>query len=101
MGRYSFVLLGTEKAMGETFGSACHGAGRVLSRKRAVKAARGRQLIDELRQRGVFVMAKGRRTLAEEMPEAYKDVSGVVDTVHEAGLATKVARLRPLGVVKG
>ena len=101
MGRCSYVLLGREKAMQETFGSACHGAGRVMSRKQAVKAARGRKLIDEMRARGVVVMARGRGTIAEEMPEAYKDVSEVVETVHQAGLATKVAKLRPLGVVKG
>jgi tRNA-splicing ligase RtcB len=66
-----------------------------------LKAAHGRQLVDEMRQRGVVVMARGRGTVAEEMPEAYKDVSQVVETVHEAGLATKVVRLRPLGVLKG
>jgi tRNA-splicing ligase RtcB len=101
MGRCSYVLLGTARAMRETFGSACHGAGRLMSRKAALKAAHGRQLVDEMRQRGVVVMARGRGTVAEEMPEAYKDVSQVVETVHEAGLATKVVRLRPLGVLKG
>ena len=87
--------------MRDTFGSACHGAGRRMSRKAALKAARGRQLVEEMRQRGVVVMARGRGTIAEEMPEAYKDVSQVVETVHEAGLATKVVRLHPLGVLKG
>jgi tRNA-splicing ligase RtcB len=101
MGRFSFVLLGTARAMRDTFGSACHGAGRRMSRKAALKAARGRQLVEEMRQRGVIVMARGRGTIAEEMPEAYKDVSQVVETVHEAGLATKVVRLHPLGVLKG
>jgi len=101
MGTCSYVLLGQEKAMQTTFGSACHGAGRVMSRKQAIKAARGRKLAEELRQRGVLVMARGRSTLAEEMPDAYKDVSEVVEVVHQAGLATKVARLRPVGVVKG
>ena len=101
MGRCSYVLLGTERAMRETFGSACHGAGRVLSRKAATKAARGRDLPAELRRQGVTVMARGRGTLAEEMPDAYKDVSQVVEAVHEAGLATRVVRLRPLGVLKG
>ncbi|MFH1841988.1 MAG: RtcB family protein [bacterium] len=101
MGTCSYVLLGREKAMQATFGSACHGAGRVMSRKQAIKAARGRKLVDEMRQRGVLVLARGRGTLAEEMPEAYKDVSEVVEVVHQAGLATKVARLRPVGVVKG
>jgi tRNA-splicing ligase RtcB len=101
MGRYSYVLLGRDKAMQETFGSACHGAGRLMSRKQALKAGRGRALIKEMKQRGVVVMARGHRTVAEEMPLAYKDVSQVVETVHTAGLATKVARLKPLGVLKG
>jgi tRNA-splicing ligase RtcB len=101
MGRSSYVLLGAEAAMRETFGSACHGAGRVMSRKAAQKAARGRKLVDEMLRRGVLVRARGHGTIAEEMPEAYKDVSEVVDTVHRAGLATRVVRLRPLGVVKG
>ncbi len=101
MGRASYVLVGTDRAMQETFGSSCHGAGRLLSRHAAIKQARGRKIADELRGRGVIVRAKDRDTLAEEMPEAYKDVSNVVDVVHGAGLARKVARLRPLVVVKG
>ncbi len=101
MGRSSYVLVGTEAAMRETFGSSCHGAGRLLSRTAAVKHARGRRIADELRERGVIVRAKERETLAEEMPEAYKDVSNVVDVIHGAGIARKVARLRPLAVVKG
>jgi tRNA-splicing ligase RtcB len=87
--------------MRETFGSACHGAGRLMSRKAAEKAARGRHLVEEMRERGVVVMASSHGTIAEEMPEAYKDVSEVVDAVELAGLAKKVARLRPLGVIKG
>lgn len=101
MGRYSFVLAGTQIAMDRTFGSCCHGAGRQLSRKAAVRAAKGRSITDELRQRGVVVRSTGRETVAEEMPEAYKDVADVVDVVHNAGLGRRVARLRPLGVVKG
>ncbi len=101
MGTESFVCAGTDRAMAETFGSSCHGAGRVMSRSRAKKEARGRDLGSELRERGVFVMASGKGTLAEEMPDAYKDVDSVVDVVDRAGIATKVARLRPLGVVKG
>jgi len=101
MGRCSYVLRGRRKALAETFGSACHGAGRLLSRKRALKAGRGRQLIQEMKKHGVTVLARGHRTVAEEMPEAYKDVSAVVEAVHEAGLASKVARLKPLGVIKG
>ncbi len=101
MGRYSYVLLGTEAAMRETFGSTCHGAGRVLSRTAAVKAARGRHIDRELAARGVVARATGRDALAEEMPEAYKDVKDVVDVVHRFGISTRVARLRPLGVIKG
>ncbi len=101
MGRYSFVLVGTDKAMRDTFGSACHGAGRVMSRHQAMKSARGRRIDQELRDRGIHVMAHARRTLAEEMSEAYKDVAGVVDVLVEEGIVGKVARLRPLGVVKG
>jgi tRNA-splicing ligase RtcB len=101
MGRYSFVLLGTEAAMRETFGSTCHGAGRVLSRTAAVKAARGRRIADELAARGIIARATGRDALAEEMPEAYKDVKDVVEVVHRFGISRKVARLRPIGVVKG
>ncbi|MCZ6777490.1 MAG: RtcB family protein [Acidobacteria bacterium] len=101
MGRYSFVLVGTEKARLETFGSTCHGAGRLMSRTKARQKARGRSIIRELRDAGVVVKATGRATLVEEMPEAYKDVSEVVDTVHEAGISRKVARVRPIGVIKG
>ncbi len=101
MGRSSYVLLGRPAAMEQTFGSACHGAGRVLSRHQALKQGRGRDLVAEMHRRGVLVLAAGRRTIAEEMPEAYKDVSQVVDAVDLAGLASRVVRLRPLGVVKG
>ena len=101
MGRYSYVLAGTEKAYAETFGSSCHGAGRKMSRVKAKKAARGRKLLAELEERGVVVMAAGMRTVAEEMPEAYKDVADVVDVVADAGISRKVAQLRPLGVIKG
>ncbi len=101
MGRYSYVLVGTETAMQATFGSSCHGAGRRLSRHRAKKLARGRDLLGELEAQGVRVRASSRATVAEEMPEAYKDVTDVVDTVHEAGIGRKVARLRPRLVIKG
>lgn len=101
MGRHSFVLAGTDGAMGECFGSTCHGAGRRLSRHAAKKSARGRALHREMEDRGVFVMAAGRATMAEEMPEAYKDVLDVVDVVHAAGIAKKVARLKPIGCIKG
>ncbi len=101
MGRYSFLLRGSETAMRETFGSTCHGAGRLMSRTAAVKAARGRRIGDELAARGVQARATGRDALAEEMPEAYKDVKDVVEVVHRFGISTRVARLRPIGVIKG
>lgn len=101
MGRYSYVLVGTERAYRETFGSTCHGAGRRLSRRQAKKQARGRRLLDELEREGVVVMAAGMATVAEEMPEAYKDVSAVVDVVEGAGISRKVAQLKPIGVIKG
>ena len=101
MGRYSFLLLGTEVALRETFGSTCHGAGRLMSRTAAVKAARGRQIAKELEARGILARATGRDALAEEMPEAYKDVRDVVEVVHRFGISTRVARLRPLAVIKG
>jgi tRNA-splicing ligase RtcB len=101
MGRASFVLIGTEKAMNETFGSTCHGAGRVMSRHQAIRQAKGRAIWREMEDRGIIVRAAGRETLAEEMSEAYKDVSNVVEVVHNAGISLKVARLRPMGVIKG
>jgi tRNA-splicing ligase RtcB (3'-phosphate/5'-hydroxy nucleic acid ligase) len=101
MGRYSYLLVGTEAALRETFGSTCHGAGRRLSRTAAVKAARGRRIDRELEAQGVVARATGRDALAEEMPEAYKDVREVVDVVHRFGISTRVARLKPLGVIKG
>ena len=101
MGRVSFVLLGTEKAMQETFGSTCHGAGRVMSRHQAIKRAKGRAIWREMEDKGIIVRSASRGTLAEEMSEAYKDVSDVVDVVQNAGISKKVARLRPIGVIKG
>ena len=101
MGNASYVLIGTSRAMTETFGSSCHGAGRVQSRKKAMQAARGRNIIHEMKRKGISVMATGTRTVAEEMPEAYKNVHAVVDVMHQAGISRKVARLRPIGVVKG
>ena len=101
MGTSSYVLSGTQKAMEDTFGSTCHGAGRVLSRKAAKKASRGRALQRELEDKGILVRWTGRSTLAEEMPDAYKDISQVVEVVHGAGISKKVAKLRPIAVVKG
>lgn len=102
MGSFSYVLAGAAGAMDETFGSTCHGAGRCLSRSAAIRESRGRRIDKELFDKsGIIVRAKGRSTLAEEMPEAYKDVEEVVDVVHGAGISRKVARMRPLGVIKG
>lgn len=101
MGRYSFVLVGTERAMEETFGSTCHGAGRVLSRHQAKRTVKGRSVAEELARKGIYVRAASRATLVEEVPEAYKDVADVVEVVHNAGISKKVAKLRPLGVIKG
>jgi tRNA-splicing ligase RtcB len=101
MGTSSYLLRGTEGGMRETFGSSCHGAGRVLSRSAAIKKARGRTIREELENRGIFARSAGRTSLMEEMPDAYKDVSAVVEVVHRAGIASKVARMRPLCVIKG
>ena len=101
MGRASYVLCGTDTAMTETFGSTCHGAGRLLSRKAAKKRGKGRSIRQELGKKGILVRSTGRSTLSEEMPEAYKDVSEVVKVVHGAGISHMVARLLPLAVIKG
>lgn len=101
MGRYSYVLVGTEQAMAETFGSTCHGAGRVMSRKQAMRVSKGRAIIRELEDQGITIRSAGKATVREEIPEAYKDVSQVVDVVSGAGISKKVARLRPMGVIKG
>jgi len=101
MGRYSYVLVGTEQAMAETFGSTCHGAGRVMSRKQAMRVSKGRAIIRELEDQGITVRSAGKATVREEIPEAYKDVSQVVEVVSGAGISKKVVRLRPMGVIKG
>ncbi|MEW6388276.1 MAG: RtcB family protein [Thermodesulfobacteriota bacterium] len=101
MGRYSFVLVGTQKAMEETFGSTCHGAGREMSRHAAMKTARGRNIVKEMAARGIIVRGAGRGTVDEEISEAYKDVENVVEVAHGAGISKKVAKLKPLGVMKG
>jgi len=100
MGRNSYLLVGTKKAE-ETFYSTCHGAGRLMSRKAAISACSGRSIAKELEEKGIIVKSAGRSTLAEEAPEAYKDVNDVVDVVHKLGISRKVCRMRPLGVVKG
>jgi len=101
MGRCSYVLVGTDRAAQESFASTCHGAGRLMSRHQAKKAAKGRSIPRELEKRGILVRGASMGTLVEEIPEAYKDVEDVVQVVHEAGISRKVARLRPLGVIKG
>lgn len=101
MGRCSYVLVGTEKAYSDTFGSTCHGAGRVMSRNQATKMAKGRNIAQELKEKGILVRADSRATLDEELPEAYKDVTEVVDIVQHAGISKKVAQLKPLCVIKG
>ena len=101
MGRASWVLVGQPGSMEKSFGTTCHGAGRVMSRTAAIQHAKGRRIDRELAAKGVIARARSWKGLAEEQPAAYKDVSVVVDVVHRAGLASKVARLRPLGVVKG
>jgi len=101
MGTGSYVLAGTKKAMAETFGSTCHGAGRIMSRTAAIKATKGRRVDKELEEQGIYVRARGRETLGEEAPEAYKDVDEVVNVVHQAGISLRVARMKPLSVMKG
>jgi tRNA-splicing ligase RtcB len=101
MGTMSFVLVGTEASMEQTFGSSCHGAGRTMSRSKAKKQIHGGQLKDQLGREGIIIRAGSLRGLAEEAPAAYKEVSNVVEVVHGAGIARKVARLRPLAVIKG
>ncbi len=101
MGRYSYLLVGTKQAMTETFGSSCHGAGRVLSRHKAINRARGRSITQELEREGILVRAADNKTVKEEMSEAYKDVSMVVEAIDGAGISRKVARMRPIVVIKG
>jgi len=101
MGRYSFVLVGTLSAFRETWGSTCHGAGRKMSRAAAKRLARGRRVHKELADRGIVLEAEGDDTVLEEISEAYKDVADVVEVVHGAGIASKVAKLVPMGVIKG
>jgi len=101
MGRASWVLVGQPGSMRKSFGTTCHGAGRAMSRTAAARSAKGRRIDRELAQDGVVARARSRRGLAEEQPAAYKDVDRVVDVVHRAGLSRKVARMRPIGVIKG
>lgn len=101
MGTNSYVLVGTELAMEETFGSTCHGAGRVRSRSQSKRLTDSTKVLKDLESKGIVVMARGKRTIAEESPDAYKDIDDVVNVVHEAGISRKVAKLRPLCVIKG
>jgi tRNA-splicing ligase RtcB len=101
MGTSSWVLVGTETSMARTFGSTCHGAGRTMSRHQAKRSVQGPTLRRELEASGIRVRAGSMAGLAEEAPTAYKDVDRVVEVVHAAGIARKVAQLRPLAVIKG
>jgi len=101
MGRASYLMVGTEQAMRETWGSTCHGAGRMMSRHAAVRAAKGRNIARELEAVGVYARAASREGLVEEMPEAYKDVNDVVAVCHGAGISKLVVKLKPIGVMKG
>jgi tRNA-splicing ligase RtcB (3'-phosphate/5'-hydroxy nucleic acid ligase) len=101
MGTASYVLVGTDRAMKESFGTVCHGAGRALSRTAAKKGRDARAETKRLEEKGILVRAETRDGILEEIPEAYKDIDAVVNVVHQAGLARRVARLRPMGVVKG
>jgi tRNA-splicing ligase RtcB len=101
MGTASYILAGTSESEAQAFSSACHGAGRSMSRHKAMRQWRGRQLIDELESQGILIRSPSFRGVAEEAPGAYKDVNAVVDAADHAQLATKVARLAPLIVIKG
>ena len=101
MGTASWVLAGQPGSMEHSFGTTCHGAGRMMSRTAAVKLAAGRRIDKELDAIGIIARARGHKGLAEEQPAAYKDVDHVVDVVDKAGISKKVARLRPVGVIKG
>ena len=99
MGRASYVLVGADGSLRDTFGSTCHGAGRRMSRTAAIKASKGRSIHRELLERGVI--ARARTGLEEEQPDAYKGVNEVVHVVERAGISKRVCRLRPIGVIKG
>jgi tRNA-splicing ligase RtcB len=101
MGRYSYLAVGTDQAMAETWGSTCHGAGRLQSRGAAKRSLKGVDIAARLAEQGIIVRAQDRSSLAEEASEAYKDVADVVEVLEQAGISRKVAKMRPLGVIKG
>ena len=101
MGTHSYILVGTDRAMEESFGSCCHGAGRAMSRTQAKRETSADELLREMKARGILVRGETRSGLTEEKPDAYKDVDKVIEVVHGAGLARKVARLTPIAVMKG
>ncbi|HPN36922.1 MAG TPA: RtcB family protein [Melioribacteraceae bacterium] len=101
MGRYSFIACGTTKAMEETFGSSCHGAGRVLSRNKALQKYGKDDLVGNLKKKGIIVLADNKKTIAEEISEAYKNVENVINIMHNSGITKKIAKIKPLGVIKG
>jgi len=101
MGTHSYLLLGTQRAMDETFGSTCHGAGRLLSRTEAMRQTKSRRVDQELAKKGIYVLSASNEVLRQEMPDAYKNIDMVVNAVHEAGISRKIVRMRPIGVVKG
>jgi tRNA-splicing ligase RtcB len=100
MGTESYLLRGTKQAE-ETFGSTCHGAGRIMSRHQAVRQWNGKSIMDDLKKKGIYAHPASLKVMAEEAPNAYKDVTEVVNVAHGAGISAKVAKLSPLGVVKG
>jgi len=101
MGRYSYIAVGTETAMKESFGSTCHGAGRAQSRAAAKRSIRGADVVKALKAKGITVKAGSMGSVAEEASEAYKDVAEVVEVAHKAGISRKIVKAIPLGVIKG
>jgi tRNA-splicing ligase RtcB (3'-phosphate/5'-hydroxy nucleic acid ligase) len=101
IGTDSYILLGTQKGLESSFSSSCHGAGRVLSRHKAIKNAAGRSISSELQDIGIIARAVSKKTLVEEMPEAYKNIDKIVDVMQGTGITEKIARLSPLGAIKG
>jgi tRNA-splicing ligase RtcB len=101
MGTCSYVLVGTEKGMQETFGSTCHGAGRALSRNKSRRSLDYKQVLNKLEEKGISIRVASPKLVMEEAPESYKDVNDVVDTCHAAGISKKIVKLRPMVVVKG